>query len=80
MENRHKRMKNKILNRSSNAFYPCQFAFIFLLGIRKKKKTRKKRLPIDNSIKPLKTYIQVTLQERFKTHKGKEKKACKSSP
>jgi len=71
-------MKNKILNRSSNAFYPCQFALLFFFTRNEKKK--KKRLPIDNSIKPLKTYIQVTLQERFKTHKGKEKKACKSSP
>lgn len=73
-------MKNKILNRSSNAFYPCQFAYFFFFTQNKKKKRKKERLPIDNSIKPLKTYIQVTLQERFKTHKGKEKKAWKSSP
>lgn len=59
-------------------FIHVNLHLFFLLGI--KKKTRKKRLPIDKSIKPLKTYIQVTLQERFKTHKGKEKKACKSSP
>lgn len=52
------------------------FSFLFFFKLEmefKKEKKKKKGLPIDNSIKPLKTYIQVTLQERFKTHKGKEK-------